>query len=390
MSRARYCPSQKRECSGWNPTNLAKNSNFYPVILAGGRGTRFWPLSRKKRAKQLLALDGKQTMIQQTVARLLPLAPPKQFWIITNDDLRPAILKQLPKLPKTQVLAEPVGRNTAPAIGLAAFLLLRAHPDAVIGMFPSDHVIADEKSYRATIERGVEIAVAGGNIVVLGIRPSRAETGYGYIEAGSVFSGDVLRVRRFTEKPDAEKAAAFVAAQNYFWNSGMFLWSARTLANALREHLPKTALLLEEIADAFGTRRFAAIFRKLYPKCENISIDYAVLEPRSAKGERASNLFCLPADFGWNDLGSWTALHEHHTAKSNAPAGNLINSAGVFALNARGNYVYAPGKFVATVGVNDLVVVETPDALLITTRQNAQDVGKVVKYLDEKKLHRLV
>ena len=369
---------------------MAKNSNFYPVILAGGRGTRFWPLSRKKRAKQLLALDGKQTMIQQTVARLLPLAPPKQFWIITNDDLRPAILKQLPKLPKAQVLAEPVGRNTAPAIGLAAFLLLRAHPDAVIGMFPSDHVIADEKSYRATIERAVEIAVAGGNIVVLGIRPSRAETGYGYIEAGSVFSGDVLRVRRFTEKPDAEKAAAFVAAQNYFWNSGMFLWSARTLANALREHLPKTALLLEEIADAFGTRRFAAIFRKLYPKCENISIDYAVLEPRSAKGERASNLFCLPADFGWNDLGSWTALHEHHTAKSNAPAGNLINSAGVFALNARGNYVYAPGKFVATVGVNDLVVVETPDALLITTRQNAQDVGKVVKYLDEKKLHRLV
>ncbi len=236
---------------------MAKNSNFYPVILAGGRGTRFWPLSRKKRAKQLLALDGKQTMIQQTVARLLPLASPKQFWIITNDDLRPAILRQLPKLPKAQVLAEPVGRNTAPAIGLAAFLLLREHPDAVIGMFPSDHVIADERTYRATIERGVEIAAAGENIVVLGIRPTRAETGYGYIEAGSVFSGGALRVRRFTEKPDAEEAAAFVAAGNYFWNSGMFLWSALTLANALREHLPKIAPLLEEIAGAFGTRRFA-------------------------------------------------------------------------------------------------------------------------------------
>ena len=266
---------------------LAKNSNFYPVILAGGRGTRFWPLSRKKRAKQLLALDGKQTMIQQTVARLLPLAPPKQFWIITNDDLRPAILKQLPKLPKTQVLAEPVGRNTAPAIGLAAFLLLREHPDAVIGMFPSDHVIADEKSYRATIERAAEIAAAGENIVVLGIRPTRAETGYGYIEVGSASSGGSLRVRRFAEKPDAGKATAFVAAGNYFWNSGMFLWSTRTLANALREHLPKTAPLLEEIAAAFGTRKFAATFRRLYPKCENISIDYAVLEPRSAKGEQA-------------------------------------------------------------------------------------------------------
>ncbi len=360
------------------------------MILAGGRGTRFWPLSRKKRAKQLLALDGKQTMIQQTVARLLPLASPKTFWIITNDDLRPAILKQLPRLPKAQVLAEPVGRNTAPAIGLAAFLLLREHPDAVIGMFPSDHVIADEKSYRATIERGVEIAAAGENIVVLGIRPNRAETGYGYIEAGSAFNGDALRVRRFTEKPDAVKAAAFVAAGNYFWNSGMFLWSARTLANALREHLPKTAPILEEIAPAFGSRRFAATFRKLYPKCENISVDYAVLEPRSAKGEQAGNIFCLPADFGWNDLGSWNALHEHHTAKSSPPGGNLINGAGVFVLNAHGNYVHAPGKFVAAVGVSDLVVVETPDALLITTRQHAQDVGKVVKHLDEKKMHKLV
>src|SRR5579863_8253813 len=222
-------------------------SHFYPVILAGGRGTRFWPLSRKRRAKQLLALDGKQSMIQQTVARLLPLAPARQFWIITNDDLRLAILKQLPKLPKAQVLAEPVGRNTAPAIGLAAFLLLREHPDAVLGLFPSDHVIGDEKNYRATIERAVEIAASGENIVVLGIRPSRAETGYGYIEAGSVYSGNTLRVRRFTEKPDAEKAAAFVAAGNYFWNSGMFLWSARTLTNALREHLPKAAPLLEEI-----------------------------------------------------------------------------------------------------------------------------------------------
>jgi mannose-1-phosphate guanylyltransferase len=368
---------------------LAKNSQFYPVILAGGRGTRFWPLSRKKRAKQLLALDGKQTMIQQTVARLLPLAPPKQFWIITNDDLRPAILKQLPKLPKAQVLAEPVGRNTAPAIGLAAFLLLRDHPGAVIGMFPSDHVIADEKNYRATIERGAEIAAAGENIVVLGIRPTRAETGYGYIEVGSASSGGSLRVRRFAEKPDAGKATAFVAAGNYFWNSGMFLWSTRTLANALREHLPKTAPLLEEIAAAFGTRKFAATFRRLYPKCENISIDYAVLEPRSAKGEQAGNIFCLPADFGWNDLGSWTALHEHHHAKSNPPEGNLINGAGFFVLNAHGNYVHAPGKFVATVGVSNLVVVETPDALLITTLQHAQDVGKVVKHLDEKKLHRL-
>ena len=367
---------------------MAKHSDFYPVILAGGRGTRFWPLSRRKRAKQLLALDGKQTMIQQTVARLLPLAGAKRFWIITNEDLRTAIVKQLPKLPKAQILAEPAGRNTAPAIGLAAFLLLRENPEAVLGLFPSDHVIANEERYRETLERGIEIAAAGANIVVLGIRPNRAETGYGYIEAGAA-QGDALRVRRFTEKPDAAKAAEFVAAGNYFWNSGIFLWSARTLTNALCEHLPKTARLLDKIAFAYGTGWFPRIFRTVYPKCENISVDYAVLEPRSAKGEQAGNIFCLPADFGWNDLGSWTALHEHHTAKSNPPEGNLVAGSGVCLMNARGNYIYAPGKFVAAVGVNDLVVVETPDALLITTRQHAQDVGRVVKYLDEKKLHKL-
>jgi len=368
---------------------MAKNSNFYPVILAGGRGTRFWPLSRKKRAKQLLALDGKQTMIQQTVARLLPLSAAKKFWIITNEDLRPAIMQQLPKFPKPQILAEPVGRNTAPAIGLAAFLLLREDPDAVIGMFPSDHVIGDEKRYCETLERGIEIAAAGRNIVVLGIRPNRAETGYGYIEAGGLFEGEALRVRRFTEKPNAETAAEFLAAGNYFWNSGMFLWSARTLADALHEHLPKTAPMLEEIASAFGTSKFAATFRRLYSRCENISVDYAVLEPRSAKGEDGSNIFCLPADFGWNDLGSWTALHEHHVAKTTPQEGNLVAGSGVFLLNARGNYVHAPGKFVAAVGVSDVVVVDTPDALLITTRQHAQDVGKVVKHLDEKKLKKL-
>lgn len=369
---------------------------FYPVILAGGRGTRFWPLSRKRRAKQLLALDGKQTMIQQTVTRLLPLAPAKRFWIITNDDLQREIGRQLSRLSKSQIIAEPVGRNTAPAIGLAAFLLMRIDPDAVIGMFPSDHVIGDEGRYRAVLEKGIKIAAAGDNIVVLGIRPTRPETGYGYIEtaasgngSGKKAAAEAMRVRRFTEKPDAERAAGFMASGNYFWNSGMFLWRARTLAEALCIHLPKTGAVLEKIASTFGTRKFAETFRKLYPLCENISIDYAVLEPRSAKGEEASNIFCLPADFGWNDLGSWTALHEHHVAKQRPADGNLISGQGIFTLDSEGNYVHAPGKFVAAVGVRNLVVVATDDALLITTRDKAQDVGKVVKYLDEKKLTRL-
>jgi mannose-1-phosphate guanylyltransferase len=371
------------------------NPHFYPIILAGGRGTRFWPLSRKRRAKQLLALDGNETMIQQTVARLAPMTAPSRFWIITNDDLRPAILRQLPKLPPKQIIAEPAGRNTAPAIGLAAFLLLRHDPDAVLGLFPSDHVIAEPAQYRATLSRGIEIAAAGDSIVVLGIRPTRPETGYGYIEAASPEDDapdqqGSLRVRRFTEKPDLARARQFLDAGNYFWNSGMFLWRADTLANALREHLPNTAPLLEKIAAAYGTRKFADTFRKLYPKCENISIDYAVLEPRSAKGESQSRIFCLPSDFGWNDLGSWTALHEHHVAKAKPADGSLVSASGSFALNAKNNYVHVLDKFVALVGVSNLVIVETEDALLITTLDQSQDVGKVVKHLDEKKLKRLV
>ncbi len=366
------------------------NSHFYPVILAGGRGTRFWPLSRKRRAKQLLALDGKQTMIQQTVSRLLPLAPAKQSWIITNEDSYREIARQLPRLNRKQILAEPVGRNTAPAIGLAAFILLQRDPDAVIGMFPSDHVIADDEHFHALLREGIHIAAAGENIVVLGIVPTRAETGYGYIEAGAAAQGRALRVRRFTEKPDAERALSFMAAGNYYWNSGMFLWGARTLANALKEHLPKTAPVLEEIASAFGKAKFTSVFKRLYPKCENISVDYAILEPRSAKGEDRADIFCLPTDFGWNDLGSWTALHEHQVAKQKPAEDNLIVGGESFSLNARGNYIHAPGKFVSAVGVNDLVVVETDDALLITTRDRAQDVGKVVKYLDEKKKSKLV
>jgi mannose-1-phosphate guanylyltransferase len=286
-------------------------------------------------------------------------------------------------------VAEPAGRNTSPAIGLAAFLLLRKDPGAILGLFPSDHVIEDDDTFAATIARGVEIAAAGENMVVLGIRPSRPETGYGYIEAGSKINGGALRVRRFTEKPDHNRASAFLAAGNYYWNSGMFLWSAQTVVNALKEHLPQTAAILEEIAGSAGTRKFEGTFRKLYPRCDNISVDYALLEPRSAKGEGASNIFCLPADFGWNDLGSWTALHEHRTAKEQPAQGNLLGDQGSFTLDATGNYVHAPGKFVAAVGVKDLVVVETEDALLITSRERAQDVGKVVKYLDEKKLSRL-
>ena len=362
--------------------------NFYPVILAGGRGTRFWPLSRKRRAKQLLPLNSAKTMIQETVERLQPLAPNEKFWIITNQYLRDPIMQQLPGLDPAHVLAEPVGRNTAPAIGLAAFLLERIDPGAVIGMFPSDHVIVDQEQFRANVQTAAEIAAAGANIVVMGIKPTRPETGYGYTEVTGDVSQQSLPVRRFVEKPSREVAEQYLAAGNYFWNSGMFVWGARTLADALREHLPNSAPVLEQIAASFGRADFDATFAQLYPKCENISIDYAVLEPRSKKGESKSGIFCIPAAFGWNDLGSWTALYEHKS--ENRPGlPNVISAEKKFELDATGNFVHS-NKFVALVGVHDLVVVETDDALLITTRDKAQDVGKVVAYLDKEKLTDLV
>ena len=369
--------------------------NFYPVILAGGRGTRFWPLSRKKRAKQMLALNSESTMIQETVARLKAVAPERRFWIITNADLRDGIRKQLPNLAKEQIVAEPAGRNTAPAIGLAAALIARQDPSAVIGLFPSDHVIEDEKRFTAAVKKAVDIAAAGPKMVVMGIRPTRPETGYGYIEVGERGTRNeargktgALKVLRFREKPNRETAEEFLRAGNYFWNSGMFVWGAQTLIDALREHLPKTAAILDQIAASWGSRKFEKTLEKLYPRCENISVDYAVLEPRSAKGED-SHLYCIPADFRWNDLGSWTALYEHH-ARDLHESANVIKADQGFELDASGNYIYSPEKFVAAIGVSDLVVVETEDALLITTRERAQDVGKVVKHLDEKNLKKLV
>ncbi len=365
---------------------MPANIDFRPVILAGGSGTRFWPRSRRARAKQVLALDGERSMIQQTVERLKPLSGPESAWVITNEFLAAEIADQLQDVPAAQIIEEPAARNTAPACGLAAFLIERENPDAVLGIFPSDHVIGDEPRFLKILQKGIKLAAAGDNVVVLGIEPTRPETGYGYIETGDYASDEtVLRVRRFTEKPNLNKAEEFIAAGNYYWNSGIFLWSARTLANAVREHLPETAPLLEEITAAHGTPKFAKVFQALYPKCENISVDYAILEPRSAKGEHKSNLYCLPAEFDWNDLGSWASLYEYQleTRHRGDGDGNVADSDGHLTIQGANNYVYSPRKFVALVGVENLVIIDTEDALLIAHRDHSQDVGKIVKELGQ-------
>jgi mannose-1-phosphate guanylyltransferase len=331
----------------------------------------------------VLALDGERTMIQKTLDRLLPLARPEDVWVITNSLLEETITQQLPEVPRQNILSEPAARNTAPACALAAFLLEPKSPDTDIGIFPSDHVINNDKRFAEVIRAGIELAASGEKIVALGVPATRPETGYGYIEQGEVVSQGsvpVRRVKRFTEKPNLARAEEFLKAGNYAWNGGIFLWTAQTLVNAIREHCPEMAPLLEKIAAAHGTPEFERVFAEVYPQCQNISIDYAVLEPRSAKGELKSEIYCLPADFAWNDIGCWGSLHEHLTSgtmQNKIDATDPVHCT----IDAERNYVYAPGKVVALVGVNDLVVVDTGDCLLITARDRSQDVGKVVSEL---------
>jgi mannose-1-phosphate guanylyltransferase len=357
------------------------NRHHYGLILAGGRGTRFWPRSRKKSAKQVLNVVGDRSLIQATVDRLTPLIAPERLWVLTNDHLRDTIIRQLPEVPRNQILAEPVQRNTAPAIGLAAQILHSLDPDAVMGVFPSDHVIGKIPQYRAVIKAAFK-AAAAGHLVVAGIQPRWAETGYGYIEfprGSAAGSSQALPVRHFHEKPELAKAKRYLKAGNFFWNSGMFFWRADVLLAQLRQHLPHTATVLASLP-RFGSRAFPARLKQAFPLCDNISIDYAVLE--KAPGVRG----IAAADFGWNDVGSWNAVYDllERDAQGNSIALESI------ALDSHNNFVDARGKTVALIGVQDLIVVDTPDALLVAHRDRAQQVGDIVKALEQRNRHDLL
>ncbi|SPE35688.1 Mannose-1-phosphate guanylyltransferase (GDP) [Candidatus Sulfopaludibacter sp. SbA3] len=360
------------------------NAHYYGLILAGGRGTRFWPRSRKRSAKQVLPVVSERSLIQETVARLAPVIAPERLWVLTNHDLRDEIIRQLPEVPSEQVLAEPLQRNTAPAIGLAAHILRSQDPAAVMGVFPADHVIGKAAPYRKVLKAAFQGAKAG-RIMVVGIQPRWPETGYGYVEfpkgseAGSM---QPLAVRRFHEKPELPKAKRYVAAGNFYWNSGMFFWRADVLLDQLRHHLPKTATLLASLP-AFGAPKFAARLKETFPLCDNISIDYAVLE-KAAEAKQVHGV--AAGDFGWNDVGSWNAVYE---LLPRDQAGNVM-APGSIALHASNNFVDARGKLVALLGVQDLIIVDTPDALLVATRDRAQQVGEIVKTLEKQSRHDLL
>ena len=379
-------------------TRRAKSSGSdrgaaHAVILAGGRGTRFWPRSRMRAPKQLLNIVGDTTMLEQTVARLLPMFPYPRLWVVTNVEQVRAVRRLAPQLRATQVLPEPVGRNTAAAIALAAFHLVRQDPAALMAVLPADHFIADAELYHDVVSAALEVAARGASLVVLGIPPTHPETGYGYIEraapAPAARGCDVFRVQRFTEKPQEASAREFLASGNYYWNGGMFFWRAATFLDCLRRFLPKTHEALAGLAESIGTRRYAAALRRAYPKLESISVDYAVME-RATQEPDGAGVFVLPAEVGWSDIGSWAAVYELASRSTDALARANVSSAPLCAIEASGNYVWSKKKLVAALGVDDLVIVETPDALLICPRNRAQDVGKIVKWLEERKRKELL
>jgi len=364
----------------------------HAVILAGGRGTRFWPRSRMRTPKQLLNIVGKDTMLQQTVARLRPLIRPDRIWTVTNAEQAAAVRKQVPVAARKRVLTEPVGRNTAAAIALAAIHIRHAAGgDALMAVLPADHYIELDKEYREIVSAALDVARHPGRMVVLGIPPTRPETGFGYVERMSEAIGTkglpVFPVLRFAEKPELKLAQEYVATGNYHWNAGMFFWRVSTFLENLKQFLPKTHAALEKLSASIGTRSYERKLRAIYPKLENISVDYAVLEP-ATQAEGAPRVFVIPAEVGWSDIGSWGAVHGLLVDKRSAD-GNVFVSPG-YALDARGNLISSPGKYAVVVGVHDLIVVDTPDALLICPRDRAQDVGKIVKWLEEQKLKKLL
>jgi mannose-1-phosphate guanylyltransferase len=351
-----------------------KRSPMYALIMAGGRGTRFWPRSRKAHPKQVLSITGEGTLIQQTVARVSRLTTPDRIFVITNETLRPELLRQLPEVPKEQIISEPLPRNTAPCIGLGAQLIRQRDPNAIMGVFPADHAIAKTPKFLETVRRACR-AAEKDHLVVVGIPPRWPETGYGYLEFPKRHAADAefLPVKSFREKPDEATAKRYVREGNYYWNSGMFFWKAEVFLDALNVHLPRTALQLEAIA-ALGSKGFERDLAEFFPLCESISVDYGVME----KAENVVGV--IASDFGWSDLGSWQAVYE--LARKDK-LGNALKGGNLIQIDAGGNYIDA-SKTVALLGVDDLVIVDTPDALLVTRRDLAHRVGEVVQAIEKK------
>ena len=342
------------------------------LIMAGGRGERFWPKRRKNLPKQFLSLtdDGK-TLIQLTVERILPLVKLEDIFIATNKAYRELVLEQIPGLPEENILCEPIGRNTAPCIGLGAIHIAQKYDDAIMFVLPSDHLIKFTNMFLKTLETGADVAENNTNLVTIGITPDYPETGYGYIKFDPRRTeGQAYAVERFVEKPSLEVAKEYLSTEEYLWNSGMFIWKVSSILKNMQKFMPDTYESLIKIKEAIGTPQQDSILEKEFHNMQSQSIDYGIME-------KADNIYILPGTFGWDDVGSWLAVERIKKTNEfgNAVAGNIIT------VNTHNCIIQGDKKLIAIVGMEDTIVVDTKDATLICAKDSAGDIKKVTENL---------
>ncbi|HEU5013671.1 MAG TPA: mannose-1-phosphate guanylyltransferase [Roseiflexaceae bacterium] len=348
---------------------------MYALILAGGSGTRLWPYSRSSRPKQFLNISGTRSMLQETVDRILPMLPPEHVFVATGSSYADLVAEQLPDVPRENILSEPFGRGTAPCIGLAALHIQQRDPHAVMAVLSADHRVEKPELFRSILMAGEQLAEQG-YVVTLGITPDAPGTGYGYIKQGEQLESDSThagyRIAAFVEKPDIERARSYVSSGEYVWNAGMFVWRTDRILEELQEHRPQLAQSLATIGEAIGTAHEQEVLEAVWPSMENVAIDIAVME-QTRYG------VVIPAALGWSDVGDWSALAETlpQDIFGNAVVGHHIG------LDTRSTLVYGNGRVVTTIGVEDLLIVDTPDALLICRRDRAQDVKALLASVRE-------
>jgi mannose-1-phosphate guanylyltransferase len=349
---------------------------LHSVIIAGGVGARFWPLSRKHRPKQLVDLLGEGPMIEQTIRRIEPMTPAEQRWIVTNREQMKLIRGVLPQLATDRFILEPVPRNTAPAIGLAAIHLMHKDPDAVMAVLPSDHRIEDVDEFRTVLGRAADlVAESPEALVTIGIAPTRPETGYGYIQVDQGAKSsipDVFKVKTFAEKPTLQIAKSFLQSGEFLWNSGIFVWRADTIIRQIGEYLPQWYSGLREIGGAIGTEREAEVTKHVFSALKGISIDYGVME-------HAPHVAVVRGGFGWSDVGSWDEVWRLLPRDQNG----IATRGDVVSVDSADSLILAQDRLIALVGVNDLIVVDAGDAILICPREKSQNVRALVEALEK-------
>ncbi|MHB1393083.1 MAG: mannose-1-phosphate guanylyltransferase [Clostridia bacterium] len=348
------------------------------VIMAGGKGERFWPRSRKNLPKQLIRLVGDKTMIQETVERLDQYIEKCNIYIVTGKEYESTISEQLDSIPGGNIIIEPMGRNTAACIGLAAMQIARKDPDTVMIVLPSDHLIKNRENFIGVLEQAAKVAELNDNIVTIGITPTHPETGYGYInfedKMDNKYCDMMYKVKKFVEKPDKHTAQKYVDSGKYLWNSGMFLWKASTILNNIRKFMPKLFEALIRIDEEWGKEDYQKVLYEEYSKLESISIDYGIME-------HADHVYVIPGIFGWDDVGSWTSLERIHETDE---CGNII-SGNIIQMDTSKCIIQGSDKLIATLGIEDLIIVDTEDATLICSKDKAQQIKDLLaKFKDLK------